>query len=72
MKPVVLLERFPYRYVEVGILDNGTKDYRIQKCDAYTNRYMQIDLAMEDFEYTKWLDPDGVPSYVKDTVSRYE
>jgi hypothetical protein len=25
--------------------------------------------AMEDFEYTKWLDPDGVPCYVKDSVS---
>jgi len=23
---------------------------------------------MEDFEYTKWLDPDRVPCYVKDVV----
>ena len=22
--------------------------------------------AIEDFEYTKWLDPSGVPCYVKD------
>jgi hypothetical protein len=22
--------------------------------------------AMEDFEYTKWLDPDMVPCYIKD------
>jgi hypothetical protein len=24
---------------------------------------------MDDFEYTKWLDPDGVPCYIKDNVS---
>ena len=29
----------------------------------------QIALAMEDFEYTKWLDPAGVPCYVRDNVS---
>jgi hypothetical protein len=29
---------------------------------------MQITLAMEDFEYTKWLDPDGVPCYIRDSV----
>lgn len=27
-------------------------------------------LAIEDLEYTKWLDPEGVPCYVKDTVGR--
>ena len=52
-------------------------DYRIQKVNEYTDKYndmylcdnaMQLDYAMEDFEYTKWLDPDGVPSYVKDSV----
>ena len=74
----VLLERFPYRYVSVGVLENGFPDYRIQKANEYTKRYsdmylcdnqMQILLAMEDFEYTKWLDPDRVPCYIKDTVS---
>ena len=78
MKPIVLLERFPYRYVEAGILDNGTPDYRIQKIDSYTNKYkdmylcdnaMQMTIAMEDFEYTKWLDPETVPCYIKDNVS---
>ena len=75
----VLLERFPYRYVSVGMLDNGHPDYRIQKANEYTKRYsdmylcdnqMQILLAMEDFEYTKWLDPEGVPCYIKDRVKR--
>ena len=26
---------------------------------------MQFPQAMEDFEYTKWLDSDGVPAYTK-------
>ena len=73
----VLLERFPYRYVSVGMLENGHPDYRIQKANEYTKRYsdmylcdnqMQILLAMEDFEYTKWLDPEGVPCYIRDCV----
>ena len=79
-KPTVLFERFPYRYVECGTLEiNGMPDYRIQKANEYTKRYsdmylldnqMQLLTAMEDFEYTKWLDPEGVPAYVKDSVSR--
>jgi len=27
---------------------------------------MQMQTAMDDFEYTKWLDPAGVPCYVHD------
>ena len=69
------MERFPYRYVEDGVIElNGKPDYRIQKFNEYTRRYndmylcdnsMQLDIAIEDFEYTKWLDPAGVPCYVK-------
>ena len=76
----VIFERFPYRYVECGTLEiNGMPDDRIQKAHEYTKRYsdmylcdnqMQFLTAIDDFEYTKWLDPDGVPSYVKDVVSR--
>jgi hypothetical protein len=29
---------------------------------------MQLSQAIEDMDYTKWLDPDGVPCYVKDEV----
>ena len=74
----VLLERYPYRYVENGTLENGKPDFRIQKMDKYSPRWkdmylcdngMQLTQAMEDFEYTKWLDPAGVPCYVKDEVS---
>ena len=49
------------------MLENGFPDYRIQKWNEWSKRYkdmyycdngMQMDTAMEDFEYTKWLDPD--------------
>ena len=72
----VLVQNDPYRYVRMpDPLENGKPDYRIQKWNEYTRRYndmylldsaMQLDYAMEDFEYTKWLDPSGVPCYVKD------
>jgi hypothetical protein len=71
----IILEKFPYRYVECGTLDNGFPDYRIQKADSWTKRYsdmylldnqMQLLTAIEDQEYTKWLDPDRVPCYVRD------
>ena len=75
----VILEKFPYRYVESGTIEhNGKPDYRIQKFNEYTRRYndmyyldnvMQLDACLEDFEYTKWLDPAGVSCYVKDNAS---
>ena len=67
-KPTVILERSPYRYVQCGLLEiNGKPDYRIQKFNEWTKRYtdmyyldnqMQLDVCLEDPEYTKWLDPD--------------
>ena len=73
-----LLEREGYRFVEKGILEiNGMPDFRLQKQDFYSKRWndiylfdnaMQCSLAMEDIEYAKWLDPDGVPCYVRDSV----
>ncbi len=74
---IVLMERFPYRYVEAGTLENGKPDFRIQKQDHYTKRYkdmylcdneMQLMTAMEDHDYTCWLDPANVPAYRKDFV----
>ena len=77
----VIMERFPYRYVESGIIElNGKPDCRIQKYNEYTKRYndmylcdsgMQLLQAIEDFEYTKWLDPAGVPCYTKDEARSY-
>ena len=71
----VIMERYPYRYVEVGTLENGKPDFRIQKENYYTKRYndmylldnqQQLYTCIEDPEYTKWLDPEGVPCYRKD------
>ena len=41
----VILERFPYRYVECGTLENGYPDYRIQKFNEYTQRYKDMYLC---------------------------
>ena len=38
----VILERFPYRYVECGTLENGFPDYRIQKFNELTQRYKDM------------------------------
>ena len=41
----IILERYPYRYVECGTLDNGYPDYRIQKYNEYTERYRDMYLC---------------------------
>ena len=78
-KTTVIHERFPYRYVHKGYIKlNGKPDLRLQKADEYTKKYTDIYLfdnadqcllAIEDFEYAKWLDPAGVPCYIRDTVT---
>jgi len=77
MKPKVIHERFPYRFIECGTLENGRPDYRIQKAHEYTKRYrdmylldnsMQLATCLDDINYVRWLDPDGVPCYVKSQV----
>ena len=36
----VIMERYPYRYVEDGVIElNGKPDYSIQKFNEYTRRY---------------------------------
>ena len=56
------------------LLDNGQPDYRIQKWNNYNgykdmylcDNWMQMKTAIQDFEYTKWLDPDPeVTAYAK-------
>ena len=80
MALTVIPERYPYRYVDVGILENGYPDYRIQKYNEGTGRYKdmylcdngdQLETAMEDFEYTKWLDPADGPSYNRTKQKRH-
>ena len=70
----VLFECEGYRFVEKGIIElNGMPDYRMQKQDYYTKRWndiylfdnsMQCSTAMEDVEYCRWIDPEGVPCYM--------
>ena len=57
----IIMERSQYRYVECGTY--YTKRYRdMYLCD----NGMQLITAIEDLDYTKWLDPETVPCYVKD------
>jgi len=63
----VLCQNDPYRYVKMpDLLENGQPDYRIQKWNNHNgykdmylcDNFMQLKTAIDDFEYTKWLDPD--------------
>ena len=70
-----ILSQGIYRFVHTDEkLWNGKLDLRIQKYDTYTKRYkdmylldnqQQLYTCIEDPEYTKWLDPEGVPAYRK-------
>ena len=67
----ILMEREGYRFVEeaergyIEKFDESTRRWRLMyECDSR----LQLLTAMEDIEYTKWLDPAGVPCYVKDKV----
>ena len=71
----VIRQNDPYRYVKMpDLLENGQPDYRIQKWNNYNgykdmylcDNWMQMKTAIQDFEYTKWLDPDPeVTAYAK-------
>jgi len=77
MKTEVLLELQNYRYVIKGTIElNGKPDYRLQKKEYYSRSWKdeylfdnqaQCLLAMEDFEYTKWLCGDN--AYVRDVIT---
>ena len=78
-KTIVIHERLPFRFVQKGyIQSNGKPDFRLQEQDYYNRKWFdvylfdngdQMLLAIEDTEYPKWLDPEDVPCYIKDTVS---
>lgn len=66
----VLKEQFPYRWCETEDHDRGWIEKFNYTTGSYINMYecdspLQLMTAMEDVEYTKWLDPTGVPSYRK-------
>ena len=54
--------------IEYPIIYNQVvKFYEEKGVDFYGD--VDEDYAMEDFEYTKWLDPEGVPCYIRDVVT---
>ena len=60
----LLLQNFPYRYYDSGDRGwiekyNGNKWIVMYNCDCP----LQLTTAMEDLEYTRWLDPEGVVCY---------
>jgi len=77
----VLLNREGYRFIEAGIIElNGKPDYRLQKQNEYTKRWndiylfdngMQCSLAMEDFEYTLWLDDQPCYREMRENMGVY-
>jgi len=67
----VLMEREGYRFCEtdergyIEKFDEATRRWRLMyECDCR----LQLLTAMEDIDYTKWLDPSGVPCYRKDVA----
>ena len=70
----ILLERWPYRYVESN---DGERGFIQKFGDSRRWRHMyecasrrQLMTAMEDYDYTCWLDPEGAPCYVRDVYKR--
>ena len=71
MKATLLLERFPYRFLESE--ERGW----VEKFNLHTKRYShmyevgcehQMATLLDDSEYVKWLDPEGIPCYTKSRV----
>jgi len=67
----VLMERFPYRWCESDDGDRGWIEKYSRTTLRWSNMYecdspLQLMTAMEDYQYTLWLDPDRVPCYRKE------
>ena len=78
MKPNVILERFPYRFVTTGTLENGRPDCRAQTYSLRTKRYSdtylfdnetQMMTAIEDHDYLLWLHNENC--YRRDVCVNY-
>ena len=76
-QPRMCAERFPFKYMDHGILPNGCGDFRMYEFSEDTRRYRecylfdnkeQMLLAIEDHEYSKWL--TNRSCYVKDHVTQ--
>jgi hypothetical protein len=70
----VLAQVEDYRFIEAGIIElNGRPDYRLQMQDFYSKRFrdvylfdnkMQMEVAMRDLDYCKWL--TNRPCYISE------
>ncbi len=66
----VLMERFPYRWCESEDGDRGWIEKYSRTTLRWSNMYecdspLQLMTAMEDYNYTLWLDPEHIPCYRK-------
>ena len=64
----VLAQAYPYRYCESDEGDSGWIDKFSMKTREYVRMYdcdcpLQLMTAIEDYQYTLWLDPSGVACY---------
>ena len=73
--PRLCAERFPFKYMDHGILPNGCGDFRMMLFNDDSQRYRecylfdnkeQMLLAIEDIDYARWL--TNQQCYVKDRV----
>ncbi len=64
------MERFPYRWCESEDGDRGWIEKYSRTTLCWSNMYecdspLQLMTAMEDYNYTLWLDPEHIPCYRK-------
>ena len=64
----ILLERFPYRFCETE--ERGWVEKFNYTTRRYTHMYecgceLQMATLLDDMNYVKWLDPEGVPCYTR-------
>ena len=64
------MERFPYRWCESEDGDRGWIEKYNRTTLCWSNMYecgspLQLMTAMEDYNYTLWLDPEHIPCYRK-------
>ena len=68
----ILLERFPYRFVESE--ERGWVEKFSHTTKRYSHMYevadeRQMAVLLDDSEYVKWLDPSGPPCYTRSRIA---
>ena len=65
-KEIFLDVKYPKLYKKVKRYYEGLQYIDLKGEDPDADYNAVIECIIEDFEYTKWLDPAGVPCYVHD------